>query len=178
MELPFTYLVSPSKSNHQYDQRFVTFNQFFLQMRLLTLFNSVFFSPSATAATKQFLITDYGAIGDNKTINTFAIQNAIDAAAFAGGGNVVIPSTGVFKTATLRLKSNVFLYLPTGSTLYASANVSDYIAVSGGNWDNWDLFHTVNQENTGIIGDTSGIYIIERITVYTNLYTQCRRRSD
>lgn len=53
-------------------------------------------------------ITDFGAKGDSTTLNTLAIQKAIDAVNEAGGGTVVVPS-GVFKTGTLQIKSNVTL---------------------------------------------------------------------
>lgn len=45
-------------------------------------------------------IIDFGAIGDGITLNTKAIQEAINA-----GGMVYIPA-GVFRTGTLYLKSN------------------------------------------------------------------------
>ena len=61
-----------------------------------------------------FDITQYGAVGDGTTLNTKAIQAAIDAAAASGGGEVRFPS-GTYLTGTLFLKSNVHLCLSQGT---------------------------------------------------------------
>jgi len=42
-------------------------------------------------------ITTFGAVGDNETLNTVAIQHAIDSAAAAGGGYARVPR-GAFLT--------------------------------------------------------------------------------
>lgn len=68
-------------------------------------------------------ILDYGAIGDGITVNTEAIQRAIDA-----GGTVYIPA-GTFVTGTLHLKSHGGLFLDAGAILKASHNHNDYNAV-------------------------------------------------
>ena len=65
-------------------------------------------------------IKDFGAVGDGITINTRAIQAAIDA-----GGMVYIPN-GVFRTGTLYLKSNCGLHLAPGAVLLASVDNADY----------------------------------------------------
>lgn len=61
-------------------------------------------------------ITAYGAIGDGETLNTKAIQQAIDNCAAKGGGTVVIPS-GLWLTAPIELKSNINLHLDEGAVL-------------------------------------------------------------
>ena len=68
-------------------------------------------------------IIDFGAIGDGVTVNTEAIQRAIDA-----GGVVYVPS-GVFVTGTLYLKSHGGLHLAPGAVLRASTDREDYNAV-------------------------------------------------
>jgi polygalacturonase len=65
-------------------------------------------------------IIDFGAIGDGITLNTKAIQEAINA-----GGMVYIPA-GVFRTGTLQLKSNGGLHLAPGAVLLASEDNADY----------------------------------------------------
>ena len=40
----------------------------------------------------QYSISDFGAVGDGKTLNTSAIQQAIDACTEAGGGCVLVPA--------------------------------------------------------------------------------------
>jgi len=72
----------------------------------------------------EFLITDFQAMGDGKTLNTKAIQKAIDAAAEVGG-TVVFPA-GVFISSTLFLKNNVRIDLHGGSVLKASADLQLY----------------------------------------------------
>jgi hypothetical protein len=71
-------------------------------------------------------VIEYGARGDGRTLNTTAIQAAIDAAAKRGGGTVYVPN-GTFLSGTLVLKSNIVLYLETGATLLGSASLSDYV---------------------------------------------------
>jgi exo-poly-alpha-galacturonosidase len=70
-----------------------------------------------------FNIGDYGAIGDGTTLNTQAIQRAIDAA--TKGATVRVPA-GVFKTGALWLKSNMTLEVAAGGTLLGSENADDY----------------------------------------------------
>ena len=63
-------------------------------------------------------IKDYGAVGDGKTLDTGAVQAAIDACAAAGGGVVAVPE-GVFVCGTIRLASHVHLRLELGAVLKA-----------------------------------------------------------
>lgn len=100
-------------------------------------------------------ITEYGAIADNRTINTAAIQRTIDAAAAAGGGLVLAPPGGVFKTGAISLLSGVYLYLPSGATVLGSSDPADYTSISGANWDRWDVLHSTCT-NCGLVGDEGG----------------------
>jgi polygalacturonase len=82
-------------------------------------------SVGCRQARQGYLITSYGARGDGKTINTTAIQQAIDACHEAGGGRVVIPP-GDFVTGSIQLKSHVNLYLEPGARLLGSLDTADY----------------------------------------------------
>jgi len=75
----------------------------------------------------QFDIQAYGACPDGKTMNTAAIQAAIDACYEAGGGRVVC-GPGDFLTGSLVLKSNVELHLVSGCRLVGSTDLDDYEA--------------------------------------------------
>jgi hypothetical protein len=75
--------------------------------------------------TSNYRITDYGAIGDSTTLSTQAIQLAIDAAAKAGGGRVIVPP-GVFLTGSIFLKDYIELHLMPGAKLLGSVSASDY----------------------------------------------------
>ena len=108
--------------------------------------------PACAPRQGIFSIIDYGAVADNHTINTASIQRAIEAAADAGGGLVMAPPGGAFKTGALSLLSNVFLFLPSGSVVLGSSDPDDYTSISGGNWDRWDVLHSTCV-NCGLVGD-------------------------
>lgn len=74
------------------------------------------FVTGCSISHKDYDIRSYGAIPDSTTLNTKAIQDAIDAAAKAGGATVVVPA-GIYVTGVLHLKSNVELHLDSGATL-------------------------------------------------------------
>ncbi|WP_038912176.1 polygalacturonase PehW [Dickeya dadantii] len=77
-----------------------------------------------TTTTPQVInITEYGAKGDGTTLNTSAIQKAIDAC--QTGCRIDVPP-GVFKTGALWLKSDMTLNLLQGATLLGSDNAADY----------------------------------------------------
>lgn len=69
-------------------------------------------------------IRNYGAIGDGKFNNAGAIQKAIDICNENGGGEVVIPA-GIYLSGSIRLKSNVNLYLQQGAVLRCSLKPED-----------------------------------------------------
>jgi polygalacturonase len=75
----------------------------------------------SSAAAGIFNVRDYGATGDGKTLDTEAVNRAIDAAAAAGGGLVLFPA-GTYLCFSIHLKSNVHLHLLEGSTIEAAAS--------------------------------------------------------
>ena len=78
-------------------------------------------------------ITKFGAIPDGQTLNTQAINAAIDACNKKGGGIVVIPS-GLWLTGPIVLKSNVNLHLKKGALLQFTQDFDQYQLVEG-NWE-------------------------------------------
>jgi len=93
--------------------------------------------PSAPPLTPlSFDLRAYGAAGDGKTIDSPAINAAIDAAAAAGGGTVVFPA-GTYISFSIRLKSKVNLYLAQGSTIIAadSPKPGETTGYMGGTYD-------------------------------------------
>lgn len=78
----------------------------------------------ATAQAADVDVTDFDARGDGQTLNTKAIQQAIDKAA-EDGGRVIVPS-GVFKTGALFLKEGAALHLNEGAVLSGSTDLADY----------------------------------------------------
>lgn len=72
-----------------------------------------------------FNVKNYGAVGDGATINTQAIQKAVDECHSKGGGTVIIPE-GVYISGTLYMKDNVNLHLEERAILKGSASFSDY----------------------------------------------------
>lgn len=69
--------------------------------------------------TGLFEVRDFGAKGDGNALDSPAVNRAIDAAAAAGGGTVRF-SAGNYRCFSIRLKSNVSLYLDQGSTILAA----------------------------------------------------------
>jgi polygalacturonase len=72
----------------------------------------------------NFNVRNFGAVGDGKTIDSPAIQRAIDAASEAGGGTIYFPG-GVYASYSIRLKSNTGLYLEQGAILLAASTPLD-----------------------------------------------------
>src|SRR5271157_4257452 len=62
----------------------------------------------------------FGAAGDDHTIDSPAINRAIDAAAGAGGGTVYFPA-GTYASYSIHLKSHVCLYLDQGATILSAS---------------------------------------------------------
>src|SRR5262245_8800793 len=74
---------------------------------------------------KTFAISDYGAVGDGKTLATDAITKAIAACRDAGGGVVVVPA-GKYLTAPFDLVSKVELRIEEGATLLLTDDPAAY----------------------------------------------------
>jgi len=75
------------------------------------------------AKPEIFDITSFGAVADGRTMNTEAIQKAIDTCSY--GGKVYVPK-GVFLTGAIYLKSNMTLYIEEGGVLLGSPDTADY----------------------------------------------------
>ena len=74
---------------------------------------------------REFHIKDFGAVGDGVTLNTKAIQTAIDTCAAAGGGRVVV-GEGKYLTGSVILRSGIDLHIEQDGILFVSDNCDDY----------------------------------------------------
>lgn len=89
---------------------------------LLSLFAAMWLS-AAPVTSGVFNVKAFGATGDGLTLDTAAIQRAIDSASEAGGGTVHFPA-GTFLSTTITLRSHITLSLSPGATLLAAAHTA------------------------------------------------------
>jgi hypothetical protein len=97
---------------------------------ILFITTAFFYHGSFGSSTETWNITDFGAVPDGITLNTKAIQQAVDEASENGGGRVHIPP-GNFLTGSIELKSNVELHLEAGAVLLGSTSPYDYFSNAG-----------------------------------------------
>ena len=109
-------------------------------------------SASPSARNGFFSIRDFGAAGDGKTVDTAAINSAVDAAVAAGGGTVRFPG-GQFLSHSIHLKSNVTLYLDTGATLIAADGAGYDRAEPNGEWEPYQDYGHNHWHNSLIWGE-------------------------
>jgi hypothetical protein len=108
---------------------------------------------------RTYNIRDFGAKGDGVTLDTAAVQAAIDACAKDQGGTVLVPA-GVFVIGTVELKSNVTLFLAAAGKVLGSADgkqyhAADAIPLAGDSTledGNVGLIYAANAENITIEG--------------------------
>lgn len=96
-------------------------------------------SPLETAGASPsglFNVRAFGATGDGKTVDTPAINRAIEAVAASGGGTLVFPA-GTYVCFSIHLKSKVDLYLSRGCVILAadSPKPGDTTGYNGGTYD-------------------------------------------
>lgn len=102
---------------------------------------------------RTYNIADFGAVGDGNTLNTVAVQRAIDTCTNENGGTVLVPA-GDFVIGTIELKSNVTLQIAARGRLLGSAKIEHYKAgnnVPPGN-GNIVLISAANVENVRLEG--------------------------
>lgn len=132
------------------------FRREFLKMAGLGIVGGSGCLTNTTAAMAQrkpsekplfFDVRSFGATGDGKTVDSMAINAAIEAAAAAGGGTVVFPA-GIYVCFSIRLKSFVALFVEQGATIIAadSPRPGETSGYMGGTYDDaepkteWDAY--------------------------------------
>ena len=88
---------------------------------LLTMLTTMMVGARVTTTTVNgiYNVRDFGAKGDGKTLDSPAINAAIEAAVRNGGGQVLLPA-GTYLSGSIRLKSNIDLHLSAGCTILAA----------------------------------------------------------
>lgn len=110
-----------------------------------------------TFPAREFDVTKFGAVGDNKLDCTEAFQKTIAACHAAGGGRVVVPA-GEFSTGAVRLKSNVNLHINSGATIRFTRDTHKYPLVFT-RWEGIELMnyspfiYAFEEENIAITGE-------------------------
>lgn len=92
-------------------------------------------------------IIQTNAKGDGKTLNTLAIQLAVNDVAKKGGGKVIV-SNGTYLTGTIFLRSNVTLLIEAGATLLGSPNIADYKELTWGHNRDRQPYHLIVADST------------------------------
>jgi polygalacturonase len=101
-----------------------------------------------------FNVKHFGAKGDSTSIDTEAINKAIDAASSTGGGTIYFPA-GDYLSFSVHLKSNITLFLDNGANLIAAIPVGQtgYDAPEPNQWDKFQDFGHSHWNNSLIWGE-------------------------
>jgi polygalacturonase len=109
---------------------------------------------SSTIAATVYDVRSFGARGDGKTLDTPAVNKAIETAALAGGGTVRFPA-GTYLCFSIQLKSNIGLYLDQGATILAADTKvirGSYDLPEPNEWDMYQDFGHSHWRNSLIWG--------------------------
>lgn len=130
---------------------------------VVTCLIAALFALSLHAQTAGYYnVKTFGAKGDGITIDSDAINKAIEAASAAGGGTVYFPA-GKYMSYSVRLKDNITLFLDRGSVLAAAVPVNGvgFDAAEPNPWNMYQDFGHSHWHNSLIWGDSiSNISII------------------
>jgi hypothetical protein len=111
--------------------------------------------PGSSSGPRIFDVKAFGATGDGRTLDTPAINRAIDECSATGGGAVYL-APGTYLSGTVVLKSNVTLYLESQAVLLGSKSIADYAQFPGppemGDANQKHLVFAGDAENIGISG--------------------------
>ena len=89
-------------------------------------------SHDSSSISGRYDVRTFGAKGDGVSIDSPAINAAIEAASNSGGGTVIF-AAGVYASYSIHLKSNVALFLEQGATILAAP--TPYDGLAGGGYD-------------------------------------------
>lgn len=98
-------------------------NKMFSILFMMLVINSI-------CLAQIYKVKEFGAVANGKTINTNAIQKAIDGCEKSGGGKVIFPA-GEYLTGPLFLKSNVHIEIMAGAIIYAIDDINSYPVIDG-----------------------------------------------
>jgi polygalacturonase len=134
-----------------------------MKLAYKTLLSILLINIFTSAYADVYQVKNYGAKANGETLDTDAINLAIEAAVKAGGGTVNF-SAGTYLSYSIHLKSNVTLYLEQGATILAAepkngigydapeqAVQNNYQDFGHSNWHN-SLIWGENLENISILG--------------------------
>lgn len=127
--------------------------------KLSATYKAVQFTTPAKGKTLN--ITDFGAKGDGTTLNTQAIQKAIDAC--PAGGTVLIPE-GIFVSGALFLKSHMTLQIAKGGVLKGSTNTQDYEPFINNRFEGWEMKTYASLLNAGVMNHNGG-FSVEQLSI-------------
>ena len=100
-------------------------------LRTLSSLLIIFTTANVNAADKVFDVREYGASGDGKTLDTAAIQKALDDCG-KKGGTVRLPA-GIYLSGPITLRTKTTLQLDEGATLQATGDQAAFLK-TGTNW--------------------------------------------
>lgn len=102
-------------------------------------------------------VLDFRAQGDGVSLDSGAIQAAVDACHELGGGEVVVPK-GTYLSGTVLLKDGVTLRLEEGATILGSTDFNDYknpdfFVDATGQERGWCLIGLIDVKDAAIVGE-------------------------
>ena len=114
-------------------------------------------AKSFPQSKRLFYVNNFGAVSDTLTVNTKAIQTAIDKCAASGGG-IVVFKPGVYVSGSIFLKSNVHLRVDKDVMLLGSQSFADYPDMQSriaGIETTWPaaLINVLDAKNVAVTGD-------------------------
>ena len=111
-------------------------------------------SLAQNSVSSAYNVRTFGAQGDGKQLDSDAINKAIEQAAAAGGGTVFFPA-GNYLSTSIRLQSNIALYLDQGATIIAADTTASakYDPPEPNEWDKYEDFGHTHWHNSLIWGE-------------------------